>query len=405
MQSAMAPRWIIHADLDAFFAAVEQRDNPALRGKPVMVGGAGGRGVVTAASYEARAYGVHAAMPGARARRLCPHGIFVRGSYRKYQAESARVMGILADYSPTVETLSIDEAFVDATGLERWKGGPVPVAREIRDRVQRECGLTISVGIASSKLVAKMATNTGKPDGLVVVPHGQEQAFLAPLPIGALWGVGPQMGERLHAYGIRTIGQLAAYSSDALERAFGQWGVQVHRLANGRDRRPVSPGRSIKSVSNESTFPHTVYDRITLLHKLMALAEEVGRRLRKQGQRGRTVALKLRAADFATQSRQATLVNATDATDVIYAAVKRLLMSVHPNAAGYRLVGVGVHDLAPAVGGQLPLWRETADRLSQRDQAVDAIRDKFGRHAMVRAPLVAPAEPWVARGFVRSAGN
>ncbi len=398
-RNTMAPRWIIHADLDAFFAAVEQRDNPELRGKPVMVGGRMGRGVVAAASYEARAFGIHAAMPAARAQRLCPHGIFLKGSYRKYQAESARVMDILSDYSPTVEPLSIDEAFLDATGLERWKGGPVVVAEEIRERVREECGLTISIGIASSKLVAKMATSTGKPDGLVLVPQGGERAFLAPLPVGDLWGVGPHMAERLRVYGIRTIRQLAEYSCDALQRAFGVWGVQAYQLANARDARAVVPTRVVKSVSNESTFPHTVFDRTTLLHMLMALAEEVGRRLRAKGMRGRTVALKLRSADFVTQSRQTVIARPTDATDVIYAEAKRLLASFHLHAGGYRLIGVGVHDLTLAAGGQLPLWLEPEDRLSQRDQAVDAIREKYGMGAVLRAPLVAPAETWVTRVF------
>jgi DNA polymerase-4 len=395
----MAPRWIIHADLDAFFAAVEQRDNPALRGKPVMVGGAGGRGVVTAASYEARAFGVHAAMPGAQAWRLCPHGIFVKGVFRKYQAESKRVMSILSQYSPTVEALSIDEAFLDATGLERLKGGPVQAAEEIRQRVRDECGLAISIGIASSKHVAKVATNTGKPDGLVLVPQGEERAFLAPLPIRALWGVGPQTGERLRAYGINTIGQLAAYSPDALQRAFGKWGVHAIQLAKGRDSRPVSSRRPVKSVSNESTFSHTVFERETLLRMLMGLAEEVGRRLRAKGLRGRAVALRLRSADFATLTRQTTLLRPTAATDVIYAEVKGLLAGIKLQSGGYRLVGVGVHDLDAAQGGQLPLWSEAEDRLSQRDQAIDAIREKFGKAAVLRAPLLAPAEPWVARRF------
>lgn len=395
----MSPRWIIHADLDAFFAAVEQRDNPELRGKPVMVGGAGGRGVVTAASYEARAFGIHAAMPGARARRLCPQGIFVRGSFRKYQTESARVMGILADYSPTVQSLSIDEAFLDATGLERWKGGPLPVAEEIRQRVRQECGLTISIGIASSKLVAKMATNAGKPDGLVLVPHGGEQAFLAPLPIGALYGVGPQMAGRLRDHGIHTVGQLAAYSSEALQRAFGVWGLHAHHWANGRDARQVSPKREVKSVSNETTFPQTVYARETLQNMLMALAEQVGNRLRAKGMRGRKVAMRLRAADFATLSRQMTLARPTDATDVIYTEAKRLLAGIKLNKGGYRLIGVGVHDLHPAAEGQLPLWPEPEERLSRRDHAIDAIRGKFGRQSLVRASLVAPAEPWVGRAF------
>ena len=399
----MAPRWIIHADLDAFFAAVEQRDNPALRGKPVMVGGAGGRGVVTAASYEARAYGVHAAMPGARARRLCPHGVFVRGSYRKYQAESARVMAILKEFSPTVEALSIDEAFVDATGLERWKGGPVPAAKEIRERVRVECGLTISIGIASSKCVAKIATNTGKPDGLVLVPQGQEREFLAPLPIGALWGVGPQLGARLQVYGIRTIGHLAAYSPEALQRAFGAWGAYAHRLASGLDPRRVAPERTIKSVSNESTFPHTVYARETLQDMLMTLSEQVGKRLRAKGMRGRQIALRLRSADFDTLSRQMTLVSPTDATDVIYAEAKRLLQGIKLGAGGYRLIGVGVHDLLPVNEGQMALWMEPYDRLSRRDRAVDAIRGKFGTHALLRAPLIDPAEPWVGRSLRGSA--
>ena len=397
----MAPRWIIHADLDAFFAAVEQRDDPALRGKPVMVGGAGGRGVVTAASYEARSYGVHAAMPGAQARRLCPHGVFVRGNFRKYQAESARVMAILRAYSPTVEALSIDEAFLDATGLERWKGGPVAVAREIRARVRAECGLAISVGIASSKPVAKMAANTGKPDGLVVVPQGGERQFLAPLPIGALWGVGPQTEARLRAFGIGTVGQLAAYSAEALQRAFGAWGRYAHDLAHGRDARPLSPGRTVRSVSNKSTFPRTVYDADRLRYALLALSEDVGKRLRGKGRRGRTVALKLRAADFTTLTRQMTLSRPTDATDVIYGAAKSLLLKVRPNALGYRLVGVGVHDLVPASGGQLPLWTEPEDRLSRRDRAVDAIRHKYGKGAVVRGLLVAAADPWAARRLAR----
>jgi len=395
----MAQRWIMHADVDAFFAAVEQRDHPELRGKPVVVGGRVERGVVSAASYEARKYGIRSGMPIAQAKHLCPDGVFLCGDYRKYQQESERILGILQEYSPAVEPLSVDEAYLDVTGSERWKGSVVALAQEIKQRVRQERGLTLSIGIGSSKLIAKMATDFGKPDGLILVPPGCERAFLAPLPVGTLWGVGPHTEARLAAHGIHTVGQLAAYARDTLQRELGEWGVQLHLLANGEDKRLVEPVRTVKSVSNEATFPEDVTDVREIRRYLLALAEEVGTRLRSKRLQGRTVVLKLRYGDFTTITRQITLPKPTDATLVIYHQANALLAGCVSPGQPYRLVGVGVHELICEETWQLGLWQDREARLGQLDRVLDAIRAHFGERAILRAPLLSAPLAQVAGVF------
>ena len=318
----MSRATILHVDLDAFFAAVEQRDRPELRGRPVVVGVGGphDRGVVSAASYEARRFGVHSAMPLRTAARLCPEAVFVpvRGSV--YAAVSREVMGILRRYTPALEQISIDEAFLDVAGSELLFGPPSAIARDIRRDVAREVGLTASVGVATTKLVAKVASDLQKPNGLVLVAPGTEAAFLAPLPISRLWGVGPKTAGSLAELGVRTIGDLAALPDDLLARRFGRQGPVLRQRARGVDPSPVSAGDRARSVSHEHTFDVDTSDLEVLERTLLALSEGVAGRLRAGGVRGRTVSVKVRDASFRTTARQRTLAQATDQTEVVFAA-------------------------------------------------------------------------------------
>ena len=290
---------ILHADLDAFFAAVEQRDNPELRGRPVIVGGdPGERGVVTAASYEARRFGVHSAMPSAIAQRLCPKAIFVRPRHVAYSAVSKRIMSILRSITPLVEPLSLDEAFLDVAGCERSLGTPVEIARTIKRLVLREEKLTISIGIATSKSVAKIASDISKPDGLLVVPTGTEREFLAPLPVSNVWGVGPKTRGMLEDIGIKTIGDLADQTASDLSGKFGRNGHRIRRLAIGIDERSIEPDHQRKSLGHETTFERDIRDPSALRVFLLEASEKVAKRLRAERIRGRVVTLKLRIRGF-----------------------------------------------------------------------------------------------------------
>ena len=277
----MNPRTIFHADMDAFFAAVEQRDDPALRGRPVVVGGSSARGVVAAASYEARVFGIHSAMPSAHARRLCPDAVFVAGDMRKYRRESRRIFAIFTRYSPAVEALSLDEAFLDMTGSARLLGDPVAVATRLRADVRAETGLAVSVGIAPVKMVAKIASDLAKPDGLLRVADDGVRAFLAPLPVGRIFGVGPVARARLAALGVETIGDLLTIPESRLVEAVGAWGHDLVRLARGEDARPVEPDREAKSYGEENTFARDIVARERLVEAIRAHAEAVARRLRR----------------------------------------------------------------------------------------------------------------------------
>jgi len=363
--TGLAPRHILHADLDAFYAAVEQLDNPELRGKPVLVGGRPeDRGVVATASYEARRFGVHSAMPMRSAVRRCPQGVIVRPRFDRYREVSDRVMEIFHDLTGLVEPLSLDEAYLDITDLVLEGSPPLRLALDLKRRVKEETGLTLSVGAATSKSVAKIASDLNKPDGLVVVLPGEEAAFLAPLLVARIWGIGPKTAERLRAEGIESIGQLASQPVEWFTQRFGQRAASVRDKALGQDREPVHTERVTKSVSAETTFANDLGDPAKLHPELAGLAGRVARHLEHKGLRGRTVTVKARLADFTTFTRQATLPAATAAESAIRDTAWRLLSLELQPGRTFRLLGVGVSSFveggaAPQL--QLPLFEgETA---------------------------------------------
>jgi DNA polymerase IV len=386
---------ILHVDLDAFFASIEQRDRPELRGRPVIVGAGGPtqRGVVSAASYEARRFGVHSAMPLRTAAALCPEAVFVPVDGRKYSRVSREVMGILGDFSPLVEPVSIDEAFLDVAGTEALHGPADKVALDIKSAVRAQVGLTASVGVASSKLVAKVASDLRKPDGLVVVPPGEEAAFLAPLPIARLWGVGDRTQARLAEHGVRTVGDLAALDDDLLARRFGRMGPVLGARARGIDPSPVSGGEAAKSLSHEHTFMTDTSDPEVIEGTLLALSEGVASRLRAAGLRCRTVGVKIRDESFSTVTRQHTLPEPTDDTEVIWRTALRL---ARPEVRGARIRLLGVAATGLGEPEQLDLFGGAGERRRRATQAMDAIRRRYGSRAIVRARLLGGqvAEPF-----------
>ena len=340
---------VIHADLDAFYATVEQLDNPELRGKPVLVGGRPeSRGVVATASYEARPFGVHSAMPMRTAVRLCPQGIIVRPRFNRYREMSRQVMDIFRDFTRLVEPLSLDEAYLDISEAVNEAEGrwPLGVALELKRRVKDETGLTVSVGVSASKYVSKIASDLQKPDGLVVVPPGDEAGFLAPLAVGKLWGIGPKTAERLNSEGIDTIGDLAAQPSEWFIRAFGQRAESVQLRAVGQDNEPVHTERVTKSVSSETTFPDDIGDTGELRRVLDELAAGVADSLERKGLQGRTVTVKMRLADFTTFSRQSTLPEPSNEVAPIRELAWRLLSAELTTGRSFRLLGVGVSNFA-----------------------------------------------------------
>jgi DNA polymerase-4 len=388
---------ILHVDLDAFFAAVEQRDRPELRGKPVIVGGGGARdrGVVSAASYEARVFGVHSAMPLRTASALCPQAVFLPVDGRKYAAESRLVMEILRRFTPKVEPISIDEAFLDVAGSEQLFGPPPEIARRIKAAIRDERGLTASVGVAATRLVAKIASELRKPDGLVVVTAGEEAAFLGPLPIERLWGVGAKTRAALGDYGVRTIGDLAAVPVDLLARRFGKFGPILHERARGIDATPIGLEADAKSMSHEHTFDVDTADREDIERTLLSLAEGVAGRLREAGVRARGVSLKFRDSDFVTITRQRTLREPTDLAEDFYRAVVELsrpeVRAVAGRGLKVRLLGVAAFHLSAAE--QIGLFEAPNVKRERAAEAVDAVRRKFGRKAIARARLLASDTP------------
>ena len=389
----MSTRTILHADLDAFFAAVEQRDRPELRGRPVIVGGGGpgDRGVVSTASYEARRFGVHSAMPLRTAGRLCPQAVFLPVDGRKYQAEGRRVMAILRRFTPLVQPVSIDEAFLDVTASRALFGDGEAIARAIKAAVRDEVGLTVSVGVAATKLVAKVASDLRKPDGLVVVPPGGEAAFLAPLPIARLWGVGEKTAAALAEYGVVTIGHLAALPPEVLVGRLGKHGAALVDRARGIDPDPVATGEPAKSIGHEHTFDRDTADREAIEGTLLGLADGVAGRLRSAGLRAGTVTLKLRDARFATITRQATLEAPTDLTEPIFETSLALLRR-ELRGQRIRLIGVTASNLRDPE--QLGLFDTTGDpRRRAAAEALDAIRRKYGSRAVTRARLVRAQVP------------
>ncbi|HEX5139149.1 MAG TPA: DNA polymerase IV [Planctomycetota bacterium] len=385
----MLTRQVLHADMDAFYAAIEQRDNPALRGKPVIVGGEGRRGVVATASYEARTFGVRSAMPGSRARALCPSGIFVAPRMDVYAGVSEHVFRIFERYTPLVEPLSLDEAFLDVTGSRALFGDGAAIASRIRADVRAETGLTVSVGVATSKYVAKVASDLRKPDALVVVPDGTERAFLAPLPVGRLWGAGPVTQKRLAEAGIATIGDVARLSLGKLAGLVGEAAADhYHALALGLDPREVEPLREARSISHETTFHDDVAGEEALRRVLLELSEAVGRRLRRLGIAGSVVRLKLRYPPFETHTRQRKLDAPTDDDLVVFRTARALLEGTRPKGRPVRLLGVGVADLTSGPRPrQALLFEEPRATEKSRDllRAMDRIKDRFGDDAIGHA--------------------
>jgi nucleotidyltransferase/DNA polymerase involved in DNA repair len=395
-------RTILHVDLDAFYAAVEVREDPALRGKPVVVGadprGGRGRGVVTAASYEARVFGIHSAMPISQAWRRCPHAVYLRPRLRLYAAVSARYMAILERFTDLVEPLSIDEAFLDVTGSRALFGDGPSIARQIKDAVRGEEGLTASIGVAPSKFLAKIASDLRKPDGLVVVAADGVAEFLADLPVQRLWGAGPKAMRGFAQLGAATIGAVARLPLERLSETFGDaLGAHFHALARGHDPRPVVPDRRRKSVGHESTFLEDVRDRAVVRQTVLELVEEVSRRLRRAGLRGQAVHLKLRTADFTTVTRQETLPFPADTTDAIWPAAERLLAKADDGMQAIRLLGVSLSLFDGE--RQLPLFEPPGVAQSRRvARAVDTLVDRFGPDVVTRGTTGKKKTPPQRRG-------
>ncbi len=391
MIATVTERTILHVDLDAFFAAVEQRDRPELRGLPVIVGGdPTGRGVVSASSYEARTFGVHSAMSLREALRRCPDGVFLPVDGRRYQRASRDVMAVLRRYTPVVEPISIDEAFLDVTGSRALFGDGPTIARAIKAAVRDEVGLTASVGVATTKLVAKVASDLRKPDGLVVVEPGDEAAFLAPLAIARLWGVGAKTAAVLDDYGVRTIGDLAALSPDLVVRRFGKHGVSLVARARGMDEDPVHEGDPAKSVGHEHTFDVDTSDREVIERTLLAMSEGVPGRLRSAGVRASTIAVKIRDSSFRTITRQRTLREPTDLTEPIFQTALEL---ARPEVRGLRvrLLGVSASNLGERE--QLGLFPSEDPRRRAAIEATDTLRRRYGADAVTRGRLVGAGLP------------
>jgi DNA polymerase-4 len=379
-------RTILHADLDAFYASVEVFDDPSLRGKPVIVGGdPNARGVVSAASYEARAFGVHSAMPLRTAHRLCPTGVFLPGRFDRYRELSRQVMRIFASYTPQVEPISLDEAFMDVTASRAVFGGGETIARSLKDRVLDEAGLVVSVGVATNKLCAKVASDLRKPDALVVVPPGGEAAFLAPLPVTRLWGVGPQTRQTLADYGVATIGQLAAMPEGTLRRRFGIHGAELRLRALGVDPSKVTSGQAPKSIGHELTFNHDVTDPARLEATLLDLAESVASRLRNHHMAAGAVQLKLRYEGFDTITRQAPLGHQVRDSEPLYQLAVSLLHKALSPERAVRLIGLTAIHLSEVQ--QLTLF-DAPDRTDRIAQSIDAVRERFGDKAITRARLI-----------------
>ena len=385
-------RAIAHVDMDAFYAAIEQRDRPELRGRPVIVGASPtGRGVVSAASYEARPYGVHSAMPIGRAARLCPHAAFLPVDMQKYQRVSVQVMAILGDFSPLVEPVSVDEAFVDLTGTESLFGSPVDAARSIKRRILAETGLTASAGLAANKFVAKVASELKKPDGLVVVPAGDEARFLGALPIERLWGVGRVMAKALGELGFATIGQLQRAPRALLARRFGKHGEALCDLAFGRDDRPVEPYGAPKSIGAEETFGADCTSGDQLKTTLRSHAERVAAELRAEGYSARRVTVKLRFAPFETHTRSATGEPTQDGLELYRRALA--LLERDPVTRPVRLIGLSASRLGPCGKGQLDLLDPAALRRERLSRVVDRLTSRFGEGTLIPAALLSgPAD-------------
>ena len=401
-----SPLTILHVDMDAFYASIEVRDNPSLEGLPVCVGGPErSRGVIAAASYEARRYGVHSAMATATARRLCPDLVLLPPDFDKYTAVSAQIMTIFRSYTPTVEPLSLDEAFLDVEGSERLFGDAEEIGRRIKNDILRETRLVASVGVAPTKFLAKLASDLDKPDGFRVIQRDEVREVIDPLPVSKIFGVGPRTAKRLEALGIRTVGELARQPKRDVARRFGASGVWIHDLAHGVDPRRVTARREEKSHGMERTFAEDIADREELRNLLFTFCEEVAFYLRDKGLRGRTITVKARFSDFRTVTRTKSLDFATNIGARIYATARELLGRVEPGPL--RLLGVQVaklEDVRQPVQEVLFLgadtdassrknFVETADKIARVTPSLDKLRRRFGRGAVLPASLLGTATP------------
>jgi len=397
MASPAVSRKIIHVDMDAFYASVEQLDNPEFRGKPVIVGGsAEGRGVVSAASYEARKYGVHSAMPTAQAKRLCPHGVFLPVRGKRYVEVSRRIRGVFESFTPLVEPMSLDEAYLDVTGSERLFGPAPGIGRAIKEKIHADTGLTGSVGVAPNKFLAKVASDLRKPDGFVVVEAGEERGFLAPLPVTRLWGVGKKTAEELHRRGLRKVEDLQRLGRERMKGIFGETGEHLYDLACGIDESPVVAESDPKSISRETTFARDVTDPETVRRCLLELSEDVGRRMRKHGFYGRTVHLKVRFPPFRTVTRDQTLPFPSHSDGQIFGTALSLYEKTNRAREPVRLLGVGMTGLARSLAGaQLLIFESDAERRSNLDRAIDRVREKFGDDVVRRGrSLTGEEDDW-----------
>ncbi|AIF54274.1 DNA polymerase IV [Pelosinus sp. UFO1] len=379
-------RWIIHIDMDAFFAAVEQRDNEELKGKPVIVGGMGNRGVVATASYEARRFGVHSAMSMVEARRRCREGVFLPCDHEKYSRVSVHLNRIFSEFSPLVEPLSLDEAFLDVSGMDQLYDSPKAIAQCIKERIKSELGLTASAGVAPNKFLAKLASDLQKPDGLVVVAPGEEKAMLHDLPITRMWGVGEATAQILKNLGIYTIGQLGKTDVVQLAKHCGQMAYTIHNLANGQDDRPVIPELEPKTIGNELTFPVDLRQIGQIETELLALAEKVGWRLRQHGYKGRTITVKLRFASFKTITRSKTLSEPTHFDETLYETAIHICRQI-PLQEGVRLLGITVSNLQ-AGDSQLSLFDEQDHKRTAVYEALDKLKNKFGEGIVTKGRLI-----------------
>ncbi|WP_336659677.1 DNA polymerase IV [Leucobacter sp. USHLN153] len=385
---------MLHVDMDSFFVSVELLDRPELRGLPVAAAHDTARSVVSSASYEARRFGVRSAMPVARAKQLCPHLVLVPPTFAKYRAASRAVMAIFEEFTPLVEPLSIDEAFLDVAGSVRLFGPPAEIARAIRSRVRERTGLPASVGLAGTKFVAKLASQRAKPDGILEIPPERTLEFLHPLPIGAMWGVGQATERALHSRAIRTVGDLAREPVHSLERLVGAASAhRLHELANGRDARRVETSRSEKSIGHEETFEHDVTDAATLHRELLRLATRTAERLRAAEIEARTVSIKVRWSNFETITRSRTLSQASAATQRLYQTARELFDALGERGRAVRLIGVRAEQLIPVGTDMAALWGDD-DEWRAVDDAVDEVRGKFG------AAGVSPASLLKGRGTV-----
>jgi DNA polymerase-4 len=381
-------RKIIHVDMDAFYASVEQRDDPTLLTKPVVVGGKpNSRGVVCAASYEARKFGIHSAMPIAEAFRRCPHAVFLPVNIPKYHEVSLQIRQIFLTYTPIVEPLSLDEAFLDVSGSTSLFGPANKIGLTIKQRIQQELNLTASVGVASNKFLAKLASDLQKPDGFVVVQPNRVQEFLDPLSVERIWGVGKKTAEQLHKLNIKTIRDLRRLEQGYLTQIFGVSGSQLYQLAQGIDDRPVESDRVAKSIGRETTFVTDIVDRDVLETELLKLAVDVGRRLRKEAFKGKTITLKIRYDDFRTVSRSHTLSQATDLDDVIYKEACNLFREVSLKQP-LRLIGLTLHNLTDKLERQLSLFSEPQKDNETLTKVIDVLKEKYGEKSITRARLL-----------------